>query len=162
MLGGTLDFYFFSGPTPSQVIEQYSEVIGKPAWQNAWAFGYQQCRWGYEGISELREVIRRMNDSNIPLEGQSRRTSPTILAVSIYVFEVIWNDIDLYHAYRDFTTDPVRYPAEVVKNFISELASVPAPSDGFLLICIPFIVDRKRATLRADCGCGDSRVNQQD
>jgi len=79
MLGGTFDFYFFSGPTPSQVIEQYSEVIGKPAWQNAWAFGYQQCRWGYEGIAELREVVRRMNDSKIPLEGRSRRTPPTIL-----------------------------------------------------------------------------------
>lgn len=69
MLGGTLDLYFFSGPTPSQVIEQYSHVVGKPAWQNAWAFGYQQCRWGYEGISALREVARRMNDSKIPLEG---------------------------------------------------------------------------------------------
>ena len=69
MLGGTLDFYFFSGPGPSQVIEQYSEVVGKPAWQNAWAFGYQQCRWGYEDVSELREVVRRMRDSKIPLEG---------------------------------------------------------------------------------------------
>lgn len=69
MLGGTLDLYFFSGPTPSQVIEQYSEVVGKPTWQNAWAFGYQQCRWGYKDVSELREVVRRMNDSKIPLEG---------------------------------------------------------------------------------------------
>lgn len=133
MLGGTFDFYFFSGPTPSQVIEQYSEVIGKPAWQNAWAFGYQQCRWGYEGIAELREVVRRMNDSKIPLEGRSRRTPPTILTVSFYVFEVIWSDIDLYHAYRDFTTDPVRYPAEAMKNFTSELVSVPAPSDWVLI-----------------------------
>ncbi|KAF9779894.1 glycosyl hydrolases family 31-domain-containing protein [Thelephora terrestris] len=104
MLGGTLDFYFFSGPSPSQVIEQYSEVVGKPAWQNAWAFGYQQCRWGYEDVSELRGIVRRMNESKIPLE-------------------VIWSDIDLYHAYRDFTTDPVRYPTEDIRSFISALAS---------------------------------------
>ena len=77
MLGGTLDFYFLSGPTPSRVIEQYGEVIGKPMWQNAWAFGYQQCRWGYEDVSELREVVRRMNESKIPLEGQ-----PVILRLS--------------------------------------------------------------------------------
>ena len=102
-----------------------------------------------------------MNDSNIPLEGQSRHTSPTILAVSVYVFEVIWNDIDLYHAYRDFTTDPTRYPAEVMKKFISELASVPAPSDR-VFTDTHAIVDRKRATLRADRGRGDSRVNQQN
>lgn len=102
MLGGTLDLYFFSGPNPSQVIEQYSEVVGKPAWQNAWAFGYQQCRWGYKNVSELREVVRRMNDSKIPME-------------------VIWSDIDLYHAYRDFTTDLVRYPAGHMRDFISEL-----------------------------------------
>lgn len=55
------------------------------------------------------------------------------LTVSFYVFEVIWSDIDLYHAYRDFTTDPVRYPAEVMKNFTSELVSVPAPSDWVLI-----------------------------
>jgi len=69
VLGGNLDFYFFSGPSPSQVIEQYSEVVGKPAWQNAWAFGYQQCRWGYKDVSELRGIVRRMNNSKIPLEG---------------------------------------------------------------------------------------------
>jgi len=67
VLGGNLDFYFFSGPSPSQVIEQYSEVVGKPAWQNAWAFGYQQCRWGYKDVSELRGIVRRMNNSKIRL-----------------------------------------------------------------------------------------------
>ena len=129
LLGGTLDFYFFSGPTPSQVIEQYSEVVGKPAWQNAWAFGYQQCRWGYEDVSELRKVVGSMNASNIPLEG--RFFSPTTLLISAYVFKVIWSDIDLYHAYRDFTTDPVRYPAGEMRDFISELASVPASCNWF-------------------------------
>jgi alpha-glucosidase (family GH31 glycosyl hydrolase) len=51
--------------------------------------------------------------------------SSTILAVSAYVSKVIWSDIDLYHAYRDFTTDPVRYPTEDIRSFISALASVP-------------------------------------
>ena len=81
--------------------------------------------------------------------------------VSTYVFEVIWNDIDVYHAYRDFTTDPVRYPVEDMRGFISELVSVPASSD-WVLIDTRAIVDRKRATLRTNRGCGDSRVNQQD
>lgn len=32
-----------------------------------------------------------------------------------------WTDIDLYHAYRDFTTDPVSFPAEEVQRFIGDL-----------------------------------------
>lgn len=34
---------------------------------------------------------------------------------------VIWNDLDLYDNYRDFTTDPATFPAEEVRNFISAL-----------------------------------------
>lgn len=44
LLGGTLDFYFLSGPTPQKVIEQYGAVVGLPGWQPAWAFGFQLCR----------------------------------------------------------------------------------------------------------------------
>lgn len=69
-------------------------------------------------------------------------TSPTILSISAYVFQVIWNDIDLYHAYRDFTTDPVRYPAEDMRDFISELAGVHASSDC-ILVDTSTIIDRK-------------------
>lgn len=30
VIGGVLDFYIFSGPTPSDVVHQYYEVIGYP------------------------------------------------------------------------------------------------------------------------------------
>lgn len=45
MLGGTLDLYFLSGPDPKSVIEQYSDVVGKPAWQPMWGFGFHLCRY---------------------------------------------------------------------------------------------------------------------
>jgi len=35
----------------------------------------------------------------------------------------MWNDIDLYHAYRDFTTDPNSFPLDEVRKFIAELVS---------------------------------------
>ena len=44
MIGGTLDFYFFSGPDPKSVIEQYGALVGLPAWQPAWGFGFHLCR----------------------------------------------------------------------------------------------------------------------
>ncbi|KAF9472639.1 hypothetical protein BDN70DRAFT_844291 [Pholiota conissans] len=104
MIGGTFDFYFFSGPNPNAVIEQYGALVGLPTWQPAWGFGFHLCRWGYKDIAETREQVTRMREANIPLE-------------------VMWNDIDLYHAFRDFTTDPVNFPADDVRSFIRELSA---------------------------------------
>ncbi|KAI0757707.1 glycosyl hydrolases family 31-domain-containing protein [Daedaleopsis nitida] len=102
-VGGTLDFYFFSGPSPQKVIEQYGELIGFPTWQPAWGFGFHLCRWGYRDVNETRAQVERMRGADIPLE-------------------VMWNDIDLYHAVRDFTTDPVSFPADEMRELIGELA----------------------------------------
>ncbi|RPD82758.1 hypothetical protein L226DRAFT_450295 [Lentinus tigrinus ALCF2SS1-7] len=104
LLGGTLDFYFFSGPSPQKVIEQYGALVGLPTWQPYWGFGFHLCRWGYTNITVTREVVQKMRDADIPLE-------------------VMWNDIDLYHAFRDFTSDPVSFPTDEMKSFIQELAS---------------------------------------
>ncbi|KAE9388539.1 hypothetical protein BT96DRAFT_968077 [Gymnopus androsaceus JB14] len=104
MIGGVLDFYFFSGPTPHAVIEQYGELVGFPSWLPSWAFGFHLCRWGYVSVNETMDQVKAMRAADIPLE-------------------VMWNDIDLYHAFRDFTSDPVSFPGEEVRAFIQELAS---------------------------------------
>ncbi|KJA17650.1 glycoside hydrolase family 31 protein [Hypholoma sublateritium FD-334 SS-4] len=104
MIGGVLDFYFLSGPTPKSVIEQYGALVGLPTWQPAWGFGFHLCRWGYKDVAETRDQVTSMRAANIPLE-------------------VMWNDIDLYHAVRDFTSDPVSFPASEMKAFIEELKS---------------------------------------
>ncbi|KAF9235080.1 glycoside hydrolase family 31 protein [Melanogaster broomeanus] len=104
MIGGILDFYFFSGPTDAEVIAQYGATIGYPTWQPAWGFGFHLCRWGYANISEDMANVAAMRAANIPLEVQ-------------------WNDIDLYHAYRDFTTDPVTFPGNELGQFIQNLTA---------------------------------------
>ncbi|CAL1697161.1 unnamed protein product [Somion occarium] len=102
LLGGTLDFYFFSGPSPQKVVEQYGELVGLPTWQPAFGFGFHLCRWGYLNLNDTKDQVVKMREANIPLE-------------------VMWNDIDLYHAFRDFTSDPVSFPAAEMKTFIDEL-----------------------------------------
>ncbi|KAJ6528271.1 glycosyl hydrolases family 31-domain-containing protein [Mycena vulgaris] len=102
LLGGTLDFYFLSGPTPQTVMQQYAAVVGTPTWQPIWGFGFQLCRWGYPSLAAVQEVVAKMRAAAIPLE-------------------VMWNDIDLYHAFRDFTADPVSFPAEGMREFVADL-----------------------------------------
>lgn len=43
-LGGTLDLFFYSGSSPSAVIQQHSEVVGKPTMPPVWALGFHLCR----------------------------------------------------------------------------------------------------------------------
>lgn len=102
-LGGSIDLYFFSGPTQAEVTKDYTtNAIGLPAMQQYWTFGYHQCRWGYHNWTELRDIVQTMKDFDIPLE-------------------TIWTDIDYMDQYRDFTLDPVSFPPSEAPDFFNWL-----------------------------------------
>lgn len=62
---GILDFYFFLGPEPEAVISQYLEVIGRPAMPPYWALGFHQCRYGYNTLDELKQVVQGYKNSKV-------------------------------------------------------------------------------------------------
>lgn len=46
-IGGVFEFYFLSGPSPTDVARQYAEVVGKPAMVPYWSLGvrFQPIHW---------------------------------------------------------------------------------------------------------------------
>jgi alpha-glucosidase len=68
-LGGSIDLYFYAGPTQEQVTKSYQlSTIGLPTMQQYWSFGYHQCRWGYANWSQLQDVVDSFAKFGIPLE----------------------------------------------------------------------------------------------
>lgn len=100
VIGGILDFYFFLGPTPTNVIQQYTEVIGRTTMPPYWALGFHLCRYNYNSVNKTRETWKRNVDAGIP-------------------FDVQWNDIDYMDNYKDFTYNTETY--DTLPEFVDEL-----------------------------------------
>ncbi|XP_068879916.1 sucrase-isomaltase, intestinal [Aphelocoma coerulescens] len=68
--GGILDFYMVLGPTPELVVQEYTELVGRPVMPPYWSLGFQLCRYGYANDSEIAQLVEEMKAAQIPYDVQ--------------------------------------------------------------------------------------------
>lgn len=69
MIGGEIDLYVFAGPTPDDVVRQFTQIVGRPPLYNPRFLGLHQCRYGYRTLKEWMEVVGEFERARLPLEG---------------------------------------------------------------------------------------------
>ncbi|CAB3369876.1 Hypothetical predicted protein [Cloeon dipterum] len=89
-IGGVLDFYVMTGPTPEDVTRQYTSLVGRSFLPPYWSLGFQLSRYGYNNLQNMKDAIARTKSCNIPLD-------------------VFYGDIDTMDQQADFTIDPVNF-----------------------------------------------------
>ncbi|GCE12819.1 glycoside hydrolase family 31 protein [Tengunoibacter tsumagoiensis] len=83
--------YFFAGPTPADVVRQYTDLTGHMHLPPRWALGHHQSRYGYDTAREVREIAQTMRERNHPCD-------------------TLWLDIDYMDQYRNFTWNAETFP----------------------------------------------------
>lgn len=95
-----MDVYVITGTDVKDIVKQFRQLIGRSYIAPLWGFGYGQCRWSYMTADEVREVVRRHRELNIPLD-------------SVYL------DIDYMERYKDFTINQETFPE--FEKFVEEM-----------------------------------------
>jgi alpha-glucosidase len=98
---GEMNYYFFAGPTPKEVLARFTGLVGRMHLPPLWALGYQQSRWSYPSEQRVRDIANGFRSRNIPCD-------------------VIYLDIDYMNGYRVFTWNPKTFPDP--GRMISDLA----------------------------------------
>ena len=88
---GLLDVYVFLGPTPKDVIEDYSALTGNTQLPQLFALGYHQSRWNYMSDEDVKDVDKKMDKADIP-------------------YDVIWLDIEYTDDRKYFTWNSHTFP----------------------------------------------------
>ncbi|XP_072180354.1 sucrase-isomaltase, intestinal-like [Diadema setosum] len=98
--GGILDFWVFTGPSPEEVIQQYTEIVGRPVIPPFWALGMQIGRADWQSVAEMQEVVDRNVAAGIPLDA-------------------IYSDVNYMKDFKTFTYDTVNF--EGLPDFVRGL-----------------------------------------
>lgn len=87
---GVLDLFIFFGPTPKDVLRQYTKLTGPAAMPQMFAIGYHQCRWNYINEKDILDVDKNFDEFEMP-------------------YDVIWLDIEYTDEKKYFTWDQAKF-----------------------------------------------------
>ncbi|XOF33080.1 MAG: TIM-barrel domain-containing protein [Candidatus Electrothrix sp. YB6] len=88
---GDLDYYFFAGKKPVDVVDSFTSIVGRSRLKPRYCLGYHQGCYGYNRRDILEWAVRRYREYQIPLDG-------------LHV------DVDVQHKYQTFTIDEQKFP----------------------------------------------------
>ena len=63
-----LDYYVICGSRMDDIVSGYRDLTGRAALLPKWAFGYVQSKERYKSAEELRDVVKRYREEEIPLD----------------------------------------------------------------------------------------------
>jgi len=66
--GGSLVWYFFCGNSFADILNEYTNITGKPSLPPLWTLGYTQCKCSYWCWDEIDEIIETLNEKRFPLD----------------------------------------------------------------------------------------------
>ena len=89
--GGEINYYYFAGPDPKKIVEDYTALTGRMPLPPLWTLGYQQCRYSYYPEKRAYEVVERLREDKIPAD-------------------TIYFDIDYQQGYAPFTINREYFP----------------------------------------------------
>lgn len=97
---GAMDYYFFYGPDPKNVIEQFTALVGRMPLPPLFSLGYQQSRGSYFPDSKVKDIANELRKRKIPTD-------------------VIYLDGDYKQGGHPFTVDKKLFPD--LAGLLSEL-----------------------------------------
>jgi len=79
------------GKSPQELMEKFSDLVGRMEMPPLWAIGYHQCRYSYYPESMVKQIADTFREKKLPCDA-------------------IWMDIDYMDAYKIFTFSPTNFP----------------------------------------------------
>ena len=63
-----IDYYFFYGPDFKHILNDYTDLTGKPRMVPKWSFGIWMSRWSYYSQDQVMQVAKLIRDMEIPCD----------------------------------------------------------------------------------------------